>query len=158
MEQVTKRFFTAKDKFTVASHTQMLEKKLFKKVLRKTSRIELPTNALCTRGLEHRVAAPDSQVCSHLLLPKGLALMRPHQAKWLPGSFWPGEGLLTGRSNPPLLRTNLLILSHKYTGLHGNNERGKILFTKESQDSKSLLRWISQPSQQNNDSTVDYNH
>ena len=46
-------------------------------------------------------------VCSHLLLPKGLALMRPHQAKWLPGSFWPGEGLLKGRPNPPLLRTKV---------------------------------------------------
>ena len=130
MEQVTKKFFTAKDKFTVSSYTQMLEKKLYSIVLRKTSRIELPTNALYTRGLEHCVAAPDSQVCSHLLLPKGLALMRPHQAKWLPGSFWPGEGLLTGRSNPPLLRPNLLILSHKYTGLDGNYERGQIFSTK----------------------------
>ena len=43
-------------------------------------------------------------VCSHLLLPKGLALMRPHQAKWLPGSFRPGEGFLTGRPNLPFLR------------------------------------------------------
>ena len=56
--------------------------------------------------------------------------MRPHQAQWLPGSFWPGEGLLTGESNPPLLRINLLMLSHKYTGLDGKYERGKILSVK----------------------------
>ena len=51
MEQVTKKFFTAKDKFTVASYTQMLEKKLSNIVLRHThQRIEFPTNALYNGG------------------------------------------------------------------------------------------------------------
>ena len=51
MEQVTKKFFTAKDKFTVTSYTQMLEKKLSNIVLRHAhQRIEFPTNALYNGG------------------------------------------------------------------------------------------------------------
>ena len=56
-----KEVFTAKDKFMVASYTQMLEKKLSNKVLRHThQRIEFPTNALYNGGLQHCVAAPES--------------------------------------------------------------------------------------------------
>ena len=42
MEQVTKKFFIAKDKFTVTSYTHMLEKKLYNIVLRYTPENRVP--------------------------------------------------------------------------------------------------------------------